>query len=98
MKFIIGIITAILFCGVLIWSIEQGYSILQVIFGFIVFLLPVVFLSAIKGNVSIFSMLSFAIVFVYLSYKWEFYHVYAGILLAIILGFPIHYYKVRNVK
>jgi len=98
MKFIIGIITAVLFCGVFIWSIEHGYSMWQMTVGFTVFLLPIIFLSAVRGNSSVFAMLSFTILFVYLSYRWEYFHVFAGILLAIIVGFPIHYYKVRKVK
>ena len=98
MKFIIGIITAVLFCGVFIWSIEQGYSLWQMTVGFTVFLLPVIFLSTIRANASVFAMLSFTILFIYLCYRWEYYHVYAGILMAIIVGFPIHYYRVRKVE
>jgi hypothetical protein len=95
MKLLIGVITALLFCSVLIWSIEHDYSLLQMSLGFSVFILPVVFFSAIKGNTSIFLLLTFNILFIYLAYKGGYYHVYMGLLLAIIVGFPIHYFKVR---
>lgn len=97
MKLIIGIITAILFSCLLIWSIEHKYSILQLIVGFLAFILPVIFFSAIRGNSTAFLLLTYTILFLYLSYKWEYYNVYLGIIMAIIVGFPIHYFKVRKV-
>lgn len=97
MKIIIGIITALLFSSLLIWSIEHDYSILQLIVGFSAFILPVVFFSGIQGNVSIFLVLTFTILCLYMTYKWEYYNVYMGNLLAIIVGFPIHFFKVGKV-
>ncbi len=97
MKIIVGIVTALLFSSLLIWSIEHDYSALQLLVGFTAFILPVVFFSGIKGNASIFSVLTYTILCLYMAYKWESYNVYIGNLLAIIVGFPIHFFKVRKV-
>ncbi|MEN9914522.1 MAG: hypothetical protein RL528_1277 [Bacteroidota bacterium] len=98
MKLLIGSITAVLFSAVVIWSIEQSYSFWQLFTGFVCAILPIVFFSGIRNNVAVFKILSVAIIFGYLSFKWEYNNVWAGILLAFILGFPIHYYKVRHTK
>lgn len=97
MKVTIGIITAILFSFLLIWSVEHDYSMWQLLVGFTAFILPTIFFSEIKGNIYIFMMLTFTILFLYMTYKWEYYNVYVGNLLAIIVGFPIHYFKVKKV-
>jgi hypothetical protein len=98
MKLIIGVVTAVLFSAVIIWSIEQAYSFWQISIGFVSSILPIVFLSAIRNNMAVFIVLSAAIIFGYLSFKWEFPNVWAGILLAFILGFPIHYFRVRKTE
>jgi hypothetical protein len=98
MKLVIGVITAVLFSAVIIWSIEQAYSFWQISIGFVCSILPIIFFSGIKNNVAVFILLTAAIIFGYLSFKWEFPHVWAGILLAFILGFPIHYYRVRKTE
>ena len=98
MKLVTGIITALLFSAVIIWSIEKEYSFLQMLVGFLCFILPIIFFSGIKNNVAVFIILTVAILFGYLSYKWEYNHVWAGILLAFILGFPIHYFRVRKTE
>lgn len=98
MKLLIGSITAVLFSTVVIWSIEQSYSFWQLLTGFVCAILPIVFFSGIRNSVAVFILLSVAIIFGYLSFKWEFQHVWAGILLALILGFPIHYFRVRKTE
>lgn len=98
MKFLIGIITALLFCLVIIWSVEHNYSFYEIMFGFIAFVFPVIFFSSIKSNASIFIFLTFSILVLYLSYRWSFYHVFIGLVLAVILGWPIHFFKVRKIK
>jgi hypothetical protein len=98
MKLLIGSITAVLFSAVVIWSIEQSYSFWQLLTGFVCAILPIVFFSGIRNNVAVFIILSVAIIFGYLSFKWEYNHVWVGILLAFILGFPIHFFRVRKTE
>jgi hypothetical protein len=98
MKLVIGVITAVLFSAVIIWSIEQAYSFWQIFTGFMCAILPIVFFSGIKNNVAVFILLTAAIIFGYLSFKWQYNDAWAGILLAFILGFPIHYFRVRKTE
>jgi uncharacterized membrane protein len=98
MKFLAGLITALLFSTVIIWSIEQAYSFWQVFIGFGCFILPVIFFSGIKSNAAVFIFLTASILFGYLTFKWDYTNVWAGILLALILGLPIHYLRVKKTE
>lgn len=98
MKLIIGTLTALLFSGILIFSIEIGYSIKQMALGFTVFVFPMIFVSEIKTNSRIFVALVFSILFAYLNIKWGYYSTFIGVLLAIIVGFPIHHFVIKNTK
>jgi hypothetical protein len=64
--------------------------------GFLCFILPIIFFSGINNNTAVFILLTSAVFFAYVTYKWEFYDVWTGVLLAIILGFPLHYFRVRK--
>ncbi len=98
MKLFVGTITALLFSGILIFSIENSCSFTQIGFGFIIYLFPIIFVSEIKTNSRVFSSLVFSILFAYLNIKWGYYSTFIGVLLAIIVGAPIHYYVVRKTK
>jgi hypothetical protein len=98
MKIIIGTLTALLFSGILIFCIENDCSFIQIAFGFVIFLFPIIFVSEIKTNSRVFNALVFLILFAYLNIKWGYYSTFIGVLLAIILGFPIHYFMVRKTK
>lgn len=98
MKLTIGILTSVLLSGIIIFSIENNYNIKQLLFGFAVFVFPIIFVSEIKSNSRIFVALVFSIFFAYLNIKWGYYSTFIGVLLAIIVGAPIHYYVVRKTK
>jgi hypothetical protein len=98
MKLKIGFIVSLIFTALIIWSIENQYCFWQIFIAFISFIVPTIFLSALKNNVAFFFLLTFTILFVYLSYKYGFTDVWVGLALAFTLGFPIHYYKVRHTK
>jgi hypothetical protein len=98
LKSSIGVVSALLFCVVVIWSFEQKFSWVQITLGFITFILPIIFLSSIKGNVAIFLALVLTVLAAYVCVKFEYFSVFIGIFLAFILGFPIHYYRVRKTK
>lgn len=98
MKLIIGIVVSLIFTALIIWSIENHYSFWQIFIAFISFIAPAIFLSSIKNNVGVFLLLTFTFLFIYFVYKYEFKDVWVGISLALIIGFPIHYYKVRHAK
>jgi hypothetical protein len=98
MKYIIGILTAIISSGIIIWSVENQYSFAQIVTGFFCFITPIIFLSAFKSNASMYVLISSLVLFSYLSYKLGYYNTYVGVLLATIIGLPIHYFVVRNTK
>jgi hypothetical protein len=98
MKLIVGILTALLFSGVLIFSIEKELSFFQIGTGFSLFILPIIFFSSFKNNASVFIGILCSILFSYVSIKWGYYSTFIGVLLAFILGFPIHYYRVRKTQ
>ncbi len=98
MKLLVGILTALIFSGILIFSIENDCSITQIAFGFVVFLIPIIFVSEIKTNSRVFTALVFSILFTYLNIKWGFYSTFIGVLLATIVGLPIHYFVIKNTK
>jgi len=98
MKLIAGTVTSLLFSAVIIWSVEQAYSFWQVTLGFVSSILPIIFFSGIRNNVAVFIFLTAAILFGYLTFRWEFTNVWAGIILALILGFPIHYLRVKKTE
>jgi hypothetical protein len=49
MKLIVGVTIALLFSGILIFSIENDCSLIQIVFGFVVYLIPIIFVSEIKN-------------------------------------------------
>ena len=98
MKLIVGVIIALLFSGILIFSIEYDCSLIQIAFGFVVFLIPIIFVSEIKTNSRVFTALVFSILFAYLNIKWGFYSTFIGVLLATIVGLPIHHFVIKNTK
>jgi len=98
MKLIVGVTIALLFSGILIFSIENDCSLIQVVFGFVVYLIPIIFVSEIKNNSRVFVVLVFSILFAYLNIKWGFYSTFIGVLLATIVGLPIHYFVIKNTK
>lgn len=98
MKLLVGILTELIFSGILIFSIENDCSLIQIAFGFVVFLIPIIFISEIKTNSRVFAALVFSILFAYLNIKCGFYSTFIGVLLATIIGLSIHYFVVRNTK
>lgn len=98
MKLIVGVIIALLFSGIFIFPIEYDCSLIQIAFGFVVFLIPIIFVSEIKNNSRVFTALVFSILFAYLNIKWGFYSTFIGVLLATIVGLPIHHFVIKNTK
>jgi hypothetical protein len=94
----IGIVTAIIFMGLIIYSIEDDRSIFQMIFGFTVFILPFTFFSSFDSKIMSFILASVTILFGYIVYKFGYHDVWIGIVQAMLIGGAIYYYRIRTTK
>jgi len=94
-NFIIGLLISILVCGILIFSFEKNYSFLQIIIGFMLYILPSIFITTFQSKLTVFIISSTTIMVSYISYKYQFYDVWAGVILALIVGRTINFYKIK---
>ena len=94
----IGIVAAIIFMGLIIYSIEDDRSILQMIVGFIVFILPFTFFSSFASKIMSFILASVTILFGYIVYKLGYHDVWIGIVQAMLIGGATYYYRIRTTK
>ena len=95
---LIGIVAAIIVMGLFIYSIENDRSILQMIVGFIVFILPFTFLSSLASKIMSFILASLTILFGYIVYDMGYHDVWIGIVQSMLIGGAIYYYRIRTTK
>ena len=95
---LIGILAAIIVIGLIIYSIEDGRSILQMIVGFILFIFPFAFSSSFASKIMSFILASVTILFGYIVYKLGYHDVWLGIVQAMVIGGAIYYYRIRTTK
>jgi hypothetical protein len=93
---LIGVVLSAIVCGLIILSIEKNYSFLQIIIGFMVYILPSIFITSLQSKLTVFLLSSTTIMLGFLSYKYQFYEIWIGALEAIIIGRAINFYKIRN--
>lgn len=86
---------SILVCGIIISSIEKGYSFLQITIGFFLYILPSIFVTSLQSKLTVFLFSSTTIMSAYISYKYQFYDAWIGVILALIIGRTINYYKLK---
>lgn len=95
---IIGILLAIISCGILIYAYETEPSFPQIIIAFCLLFLPIAFISSINGKVAVFLFSSILIIGGYICYKQDWYDTCFGIALAIILGGATYIFRVSKVE
>lgn len=86
---------SILICGILIFSIEKNYSFFQIIISFLIYILPTIFITSLQSKLTVFLISSTTIMIAYISYKYHFYDVWIGVILAILTGRTINFYKIK---
>jgi hypothetical protein len=86
---------SILICGVLIFSFEKNYSFLQITIGFLLYILPSIFITSLQSKLTVFLFSSITIISAYISYKYQFYDAWIGVILAVIIGRTINVYKIK---
>jgi len=93
---ITGVIASIIVVGLLIFTIETEKSILQLIVGFVFFIIPFSFISSFTSKLMAFLLASFTILFGYVGYKIGYEDLWIGIAQALVIGGATYYFKVRK--
>ena len=92
---LIGLILSVIVSGLFIFSIENNYSFLQIIVGFLVYIFPSIFITSLQSKLTVFLLSSTTVMLGYFSYKYQFYDIWVGILEALIIGRAINFYKLK---
>lgn len=96
-KTLIGVLIGLLFSCILIYAINENYNFLQVFIGFVIFIFPSIFLSSFKSRTLSLILTVVTMIFIYVTYKYHFVDAWAGVIMALVIGFPIYYLKIRKV-
>ncbi len=95
---LIGIVTAVIVVGLFIFTIETKRSLIQLFIGCALFLIPIMFLSSFNSKVGSFVFAFFSLIILYVCYKFGFYDLWIGALIAAIIGGNVFYFRVRKAK
>lgn len=95
---IIGSLVALITATIIIVSVEQHCSFLQIILGFVVFILPVSFLSLFITKTRIFFLVFLMTITIYITIKFSLFDFWIGFLLSIIIGGCVSYFRVYRYK
>ena len=91
-----GVLLASVFSALIILSVEKQYSFYQISFGFLIYIIPAMFISSFKSRILAFIITVVSILFAYSSYLFEWHATWVGVLMAFVIGLPIYYYKIRK--
>ena len=97
-KIILGSIVALVSFAIVVYAIETNKSLIQLFIGFIIFLLPIIFISSFRTTAPVFILVLLLAFFGYGMYKFNYYDTLLGALLAIIIGGSIAYFRVGKYK
>ena len=95
---IIGILLAVISCGILIYAFETDRSFAQIIIAFSILFIPIAFISSINSKIAVFLFSSILIVGGYICYKQAWYDTGFGVALAIFLGGATYIFKVSKAE
>ena len=97
-KILTGVFIASVFSALIILSIEKQYSFYQISFEFLVYIIPAMFISSFKSRGLAFIITVVSILFAYCSYHFAWHATWVGLLMALVIGLPIYYYRIRKAK
>ena len=95
-KILLGSITALISFVIILYVIEYDRSTLQVVIGFLLFIFPFTFISLFKSTTSIFILVFFTAVTIYIIFKYSYYDIFIGVLLALVIGGSIFYFRIHK--
>ena len=93
---LIGAFVAIACAGIIILSIESDRSLFQLLLGFIVFIVPIAFISSFKSKIGSFLFIFCTIIIGYTVSKFLYHDFWIGVLLAGIIGGAMSYFRVEK--
>ncbi len=94
---LIGSVIAIITAALIIFMIETGRSLIQFTIGFLLFIIPITFISSFRSTVMSFILVAFSIFVFYIIFRFSYLDSIFGILLAILIGGSIFYFRVNRV-
>ncbi len=97
-KIILGSIVALLSFALIVYVIETDKSLFQLLIGFLIFIIPITFISSFQSTTPVFILVLFTAFFAYGMYKFEYYDTLYGLLLAVIIGGSIYYFRINKYK
>jgi hypothetical protein len=92
---LIGLLISVITCGILIFSFEKEFSFLQILLGFVVYILPSIFVTSFQSKLTVFIISTTTILLGYFSFKNQFYEIWVGVILALLIGRTINFYKIK---
>lgn len=92
---LIALLISVITCGILIFSFEKEFSFLQILLGFVVYILPSIFVTSFQSKLTVFIISTTTILLGYFSFKNQFYEIWVGVLLALLIGRTINFYKIK---
>ena len=96
-KIILGSVVALLSFGLIVYIWETDRSFIQAFLGFIIFLLPIMFISSFRSTMATFFLMFFISIYLYfVIYKLEYYDTLLGLFLALIIGGSISYFRINK--
>lgn len=94
-KIILGSIVALSTFAIIVYAIETDKSLLQLFIGFMIFIIPVTFISSFQSTTPVFLLVLFTSFFIYFGiYKYEYFDTLFGLLMAVIIGSAIAYFRI----
>ena len=85
--------------AIAVYMIETDRSLFQLFIGFLIFIIPVTFISSFQSTTPVFMLLLFTLFFIYFGiYKYEYFDTLFGLLLAVIIGGTIAYFRIQKYK
>jgi hypothetical protein len=93
-----GVLLASVFSALIILSIEKQYSFYQISIGFLIYIIPAMFISSFKSRGLAFIITVVSILFAYSSYHFQLQATWVGVLIAFIIGLPIYFYRISKAK
>jgi len=94
----VGIMLAVLSCGILIYAFESNRSFSQILITFAILFLPISFISSLNTKIAVFLFTSIIIFGVYICLKQHSYDTVFGVSLSILLGGATYIFRVAKAK
>ena len=93
---LIGSAAALACGGIIIYTFETEGSFLQLLAGFIIFVIPITFIGSIKSKVWAFTFVFATLIIGYVVSKFLFHDFWLGVVLAGIIGGAASYFRVEK--